>query len=303
MRTLRLRRFTAPAAVPASVPAVALVALLAATLPATLSGAAASAAVPPADEGRNFDARVGHNLTFHAEPGPAQIAALDRLRSTLPDLLPSFDLTTGVTRSLYNPVGYLTEGASGDAAETALGFVRSHLDALGLSEADFESFEVADRVDSRLSASTHLYLHQIHQGIPVYGGQLQINVGRGGRLLSVNNAFVPDLATAVNTPQPMLSAAEAVESAMTHLGQPLLEAPELFGEDKGARRTTVLRSKTASLEPVTAQLFWLPIRRGDVRLVWGFQLHTLDRRHVYDITTDAVTGQVWTRFDWVASDS
>jgi len=32
---------------------------------------------------------------------------------------------------------------------------------------------------------------------------------------------------------------------------------------------------------------WLPIRKGMMRLVWNFQIHTLDQQHVYDFTVDA----------------
>ena len=46
----------------------------------------------------------------------------------------------------------------------------------------------------------------------------------------------------------------------------------------------------------------LPIRQGEARLVWNFQIHTLDEEHLWDYTVDADTGQVWTRFDWVAGD-
>ena len=46
----------------------------------------------------------------------------------------------------------------------------------------------------------------------------------------------------------------------------------------------------------------LPVRPGEARLVWNFQIHTLDKQHMWDLTVDADTGQVWTRFDWVAGD-
>ena len=55
----------------------------------------------------------------------------------------------------------------------------------------------------------------------------------------------------------------------------------------------------SSLEPLDAQLMWLGVRRGQTRLVWNFQLDISDE-HYYDFTVDAQTGQVWTRFDWVA---
>ncbi len=275
--------------------------LLAALAAAVLTAAPAAAA--PADEGRNFDARVSANLGFEAAPGAGQLAAAERLRAEVPELLVTYDDATGATRSLFNAVGYLTAESDADAAELALEFARANLDLLGLSAADFEGFEVTDRVDSKVSASTFLYLRQVHEGIAVYNGQLQLNVGRGGRLLGVNNAFVPGLATAVNVLEPALSAAEAVESAAGHLGIALTAPPEELRAERGARRVTLLASKQASLEPIEARLFWLPIRRGDVRLVWNFQLHTRDRQHVYDLNVDAASGEVWTRFDWVASDS
>ena len=43
-------------------------------------------------------------------------------------------------------------------------------------------------------------------------------------------------------------------------------------------------------------------RQGEARLVWNFQVWTLDTLHAWDLTVDAVTGQVWTRFDWVADE-
>ena len=57
-----------------------------------------------------------------------------------------------------------------------------------------------------------------------------------------------------------------------------------------------------SLEPIDGSLMLLPVRPGEARLVWNFQIHTLDKQHMWDLTVDADTGQVWTRFDWVAGD-
>ncbi len=46
---------------------------------------------------------------------------------------------------------------------------------------------------------------------------------------------------------------------------------------------------------------WLPIRAGDVRLVWNFQIRTKGGQHHYDFTVDASSGQIWTRFDWITA--
>jgi hypothetical protein len=46
---------------------------------------------------------------------------------------------------------------------------------------------------------------------------------------------------------------------------------------------------------------WLPVRAGEARLVWNFQIHTRDAQHIWDFTVDAHDGRVWTRIDWVAA--
>ncbi len=38
-------------------------------------------------------------------------------------------------------------------------------------------------------------------------------------------------------------------------------------------------------------------------MVWNFQIATIGDGRVYDLTVDAASGQVWTRFNWVAQDS
>ena len=42
-----------------------------------------------------------------------------------------------------------------------------------------------------------------------------------------------------------------------------------------------------SLEPIDGSLMLLPVRPGEARLVWNFQIHTLDKQHMWDLTVDA----------------
>ncbi|MFP2911455.1 M36 family metallopeptidase, partial [Pyxidicoccus sp. 3LFB2] len=71
----------------------------------------------------------------------------------------------------------------------------------------------------------------------------------------------------------------------------------------GARQRTLVEHGGISAEPIEAQLAVLPVRAGEARLVWNFQVYTLDDQHAYDLTVDASTGEVWTRIDWVAADT
>jgi extracellular elastinolytic metalloproteinase len=273
---------------------------------ALLAAPAALAVVPDSGDGhrqRNFDARVRHNAAFEAAPGAAQRQRVEALAAAVPELAATFDPATGVTRTLYNRVGYLTGPDPRPALDVALAYVHAHAQLLGLTDADLARWEVTDSVLNRVTGATHLYLRQTSQGIPVYNGQLHVNVNRDGRVISVNNAFVPGLAGVDVSLGPALAAAAAVRAAALHLGLGGRFEPRVISGPRGPRRTTRLEAKGLSAAEIVAELVWLPVRRGDVRLAWSFQVETTDGEHLYDLTVDAADGRVWTRFDWTSSDS
>jgi extracellular elastinolytic metalloproteinase len=256
-----------------------------------------------AHEGRNYDARDAYNAQARFGFPLAQQSAVAALRQSLPDLLVELDESRGVVRSLTNPVGALTGPRSGDPLAIGLDFVQKHREALGLELRDLAHLEVTDRVYSKETGITNLYLRQTHKGLPVYNAQLQINVDGEGRVLGVHSDFLPALDSALAGVQPRVGAGEAVAGLARHLGVQLRQTPRALKAEAGARQRTRVEVEGLSSEPIDAELVVLPVRRGEARLAWRFQVHTEDQQHAYDVTVDASTGEVWTRFDWVASDS
>ena len=124
--------------------------------------------------------------------------------------------------------------------------------------------------------------------------------------MSINNNCMPNMASAANSNIPMYSAGDAVAAAANYLGIQLNGPPEIISTDPlltgVTSGVTVIHSNDISRKTIETRLMWLPIRAGEARLVWNFEVATPDG-HVYDFTVDAVTGKVWTRFDWVADDS
>lgn len=267
----------------------------------TLSGSAAMAV--HSEEGvRNYDARDAYNAQARFGISSAQTSSQAALRRAVPELLVEFDQSNGLVRSLTNPVGALSKPRSGDPMAIGLDFVQKHRDALGLGLNDLANLEVTDRVYSKVSGVTNLYLRQTYQGLPVYNGQLQINVDREGRVLSVHSDFLPALESSIAGTTPRLSAADAVVGVAKHLGVGLPTPPQSLKAEPGARQRTRVEVEGLSTEPIHAELAVLPVRLGEARLVWRFQVHTLDSNHAFDVTVDASTGEVMTRFDWVAAD-
>jgi extracellular elastinolytic metalloproteinase len=255
-------------------------------------------------EQRNFDARGERNSLVSVPPTVSQRAAEQALSRDVPGLAVAYDRVSGVARSIRVRTGYLS-GPNPNANPRALAhaFASSSRGVLGLSADDLAGYEVTDEVASSRTGATHVYMRQLYRGIPVYNGQLQVNVNREGRVMGLNNSFVADLARSVNTRRPGISAVDAVAQAAQHLGLRTLLAPTVIEAQRSGQRTTVLRAPQLSLDDVTANLFWLFVGPGETRLVWNFQIQTLDSQHWYDFNVDAVTGEVWTRFDWTNSSS
>jgi len=275
-------------------------------LTGALAGSSALAVAPDEHsrgEERHLDARTAYNAQARFGFSLAQQSAAAALRQSVPELLVEVDESNGLVRSLTNPVGALSGPRSGDALVIGLDFVMKHSQALGLEQRDLAQLEVTDRVYTEDSGITNLYLRQTHKGLPVYNAQLQINVDREGRVLSVHSDFLPSLDTSIAGVEPRVGAEQAVASIAKQLGVRLERAPKSLKAQPGARQRTRVEVEGLSREPIDAQLAVLPVRRGEARLVWHFQVHTPDQRHDYDVTVDAQTGEVWTRFDWVASDS
>ncbi len=235
---------------------------------------------PTQDAERHFDARLDLNRGFTASRSAATVhpESIQGLVANVEELTVESNETTGTVSSLSSQRGYLTAVAKGRPMDLALAFLHSNLTALGLEPSDLQGYVVSDVVYSRVTGATHIYLQQRHAGIPVYNAQLQVNVNRDGRVISVNNSFLPGLAQSVRTLKPKMQLAAAVSAAAKFSG---IAVPT---------------------QTTKGRLMLLPIRRGEARLVWNFQIETIDEQHTWDFTVDAETGQVWTRFDGTVAD-
>jgi extracellular elastinolytic metalloproteinase len=262
----------------------------------------AAAAQGLADAERHYDARVDYNAAFIASQRVLPAQTNKAFAANLEEAQIEADAATGAVSALTSQSGYLTDKAGGAPMTLAMNFVRNNLTALGLEAADLQGYAVTDVVYSKVTGATHIYLQQQYRGIPVYNAQLHINVNRDGRVISVNNSFLPGIARAVSSLSPRMQLPAAVSSAAQFSGIAAPAQLQSLQAPRGVQQESSVPQAGMSLLPIKGKLMLLPIRQGEARLVWNFQIHTLDEEHSWDYTVDANTGQVWTRFDWVAGD-
>ncbi|HEY5809180.1 MAG TPA: M36 family metallopeptidase [Povalibacter sp.] len=254
------------------------------------------------DSERHYDARTAQSRALISDQFQAKVPTPQSLSADVQELSPlEVDEVTGSVRSLTSERGFLSRPTRGAPMAIAMNFVRRNLAALGLEASDLEGYTVANVVESKVTGATHIYLQQRHQGIPVYNAQLHINVNRDGRIISVNNTFMAGLQRAVSAVKPNLQLPAAVGEALKFSGMKAA-APALISATADSQQRTRVTNAGISVAPIDGALMLLPIRPGEAKLVWNFQVHTLDKQHSWDLTVDADTGQVWTRFDWIAGD-
>jgi extracellular elastinolytic metalloproteinase len=215
----------------------------------------------------------------------------------------SMDKVTGTMRSLSSYTGFLTEAKLGlKPSSVATDYIKSNAVLFGMKSDDLSSLKIMDEVYSKISGNTHIYMNQIYEGIPVYNGQMQVNLSKNKRIISVNNNAVSDLASSVNAVKSRITLANALTKAAQQVNFSVSTPPKIIKKAVGTQQITTIDHSGISLKTIEGRLMWLPIRKAMMHLVWNFQIYTLDQQHAFDFTVDAESGKIWTRFDWVASD-
>jgi len=139
------------------------------------------------------------------------------------------DPATGTVRVLQKLDGFLTGPSGRPARSVALGYVRQHLTALGLTGADLRTFHFhRDYVD--IEGTHHLSWTQEIGGEKVFDAGLQAAVTRSGRLLTVFGSPVSRASAPAVAPRTLAAPSDAITAARRDSG----ETSELPGPEDSA---------------------------------------------------------------------
>lgn len=207
------------------------------------------------------------------------------------------DPLTHTVRDFGRLDGYLTGPSSSPARTVALSYVRSHLDALGLTSADLSTLRFRqDYVD--VNGVHHLSWSQYADGSTVFGNGLRVAVTRDGRVLAVQGSPVSGLAklAAAAPTATKVSATAARHTAARNVGS----APQ---------KATVSSARTGTSGSTVwsnhdyAKRVWFLTSQG-LRPGWSTYVQT--SKGAYQHVVDAVTGKVLYRHsnsDYAAGDA
>ncbi|MGH7177478.1 MAG: hypothetical protein ACREJC_08875, partial [Tepidisphaeraceae bacterium] len=177
---------------------------------------------------------------------------------------------------VFDRNSFLTQPATGDALDIGLGYVRANSSRFGIEPPDVGSPFVTSRYTDATSGITHIYLRQELNGLEVANADMNVNVTRDGRILSIGCRFVPGLGSRPG-PQPIaarLSSSQALSLALANL--------DVTGMALGS---------------IPSRLHYVASPRG-AELAWNFQIRTPDGTHWYDTNVSADDGSMRFTADW-----
>jgi extracellular elastinolytic metalloproteinase len=206
---------------------------------------------------------------------------------------------SAAVREQTTPPTFLTGPNSGEPLAIARQYIHQNAAALGLSQADLADMVVKDQYSTKHNGVTHIYFRQRHQGIEVYNGDININIGRDGAVISLGNRFVSDLASKANVATPVYSAADAVRQAAVYLHLPTPQPLQVIEVTGGPTQAATLGAEGLSKEVIPVKLVYFRQPDDVVRLAWQALIHQLDDAHVWNVGVDAVTGTVIHKADMI----
>jgi hypothetical protein len=130
-------------------------------------------------------------------------------------LVVQYNALTNTPRHLFSRSGYLTPPTGGDAESIARGFLKRWQGIFRFTDADLDSLKIKSRSLIPDMGTDVLVFEQQVDGVPVYKGEVLVNVNREGRVLSVGSDSFPQLKV---TNSVAIAPAAAIEYAARDMG-------------------------------------------------------------------------------------
>lgn len=258
-----------------------------------------------------LDVRGVHGVpkgTALRAPAQAQLKALESLRDAIggAQLQVQYNGLTATPRHLFSYDAYLTPPSSAAPETIARGFLHRWRGVFRFSDDDLRALKLRSRAAIPDVGATVMVFEQRVAGLPLYQGEVLVNVNRAGQVISVGSESYPQLRV---TNSQSISPAQAITAAANSMG--------ITGYSPSSLGTTQVLTTYGNLQPeyvdapnfsgggvftddiaVTRCVFPL----GDTgRLAYKFTLVTPQYEGMmWEMVVDAQTGEVLRRLSLTA---
>ncbi|MDQ1560246.1 MAG: large repetitive protein [Pyrinomonadaceae bacterium] len=202
-------------------------------------------------------------------------------------LVVQYNALTSTPRHLFSRAGYLTPPGAGDAEVIARSFLKRWQGIFRFTDADLGSLKIKSRSRLQDMGTDVLVFEQHVGGVPVYKGEVLVNVNREGRVLSVGSDSFPQLKV---TNAVVISPAAAIEYAARDMG-----LTNYNGQSLGATRVLAAYGKLKARYVEGQKFSGGNLFTDDIVVTRTVFPLGAEARHAYkfNLTTPQYSGIVW----------
>jgi len=241
-------------------------------------------------------------------PTLAQIKALTMLQAVAGNAVQvRYNGLTATPRHLFSRSAYLTPPSSAQPESIARGFLTRNRELFRFSDEDLANLRLKSRAYLQDTGTTIMLFEQLAMGLPVYHGEVVVNINRLGQIISVGGESFPQLnvpGTLALTPEQAITAAADALGFSNFAPQQIGTKPVLTTYGNLAPQTIqapVFGGGGVFTDNIVVTRTVFPL--GDVgRLAYKFVLTTPQYQGImWENVVDAQTGQVLRRISLTAS--
>jgi extracellular elastinolytic metalloproteinase len=187
------------------------------------------------------------------------------------------------------------QAKNGDPSVIALDYLKQNAKNWQLSKTDIADAAVQQMYRSDNNGVTHVWLIQRRDGIEVYNGLVNVNILPSGEVFFAGNRFISNLQTNAN--QPLISAANAIETVATYLGMAAPKNLQPIASDNKMQFT--FAPSGIAFQDMHVKLRYQPIGTdGKARLAWDLDMDAVNGNDHWSIRVDALTGAILDKTSW-----
>ncbi len=179
--------------------------------------------------------------------------------------------------------------------DVAMRYLEGQTKAWGITQADISDLAISDGSTSEKTKATYLYLIQRHKGVEVYNAMTNLTI-HNGNVVSAGNRLIPRLAEKVNATKPVLTASQALQSALDHLG--IQSNGDLKVIKRISPQEMTFDKGQFSRAEVPVKLRYQPMADGSVRLAWDMAIDAVHGGDYWSLRIDALNGSVIDQVSW-----
>ncbi len=229
-----------------------------------------------------------------------QLKAINSLKGLLNNnLVIRYNGLTATPMNLSNSTGYLTGPNGGAPEQIARNFIRQWQEIFRFNENDLSNLKLASRATTQ-EGTTVLLFQQQANNLPVYHGEVLVNVAKSGQIINVGGDSFPRLnisnAASISAAQAVSNAANALN--ITNFVPTSLGTAQIlttYGDLPPEYVTGTAFARSVFSEDIKVQTIVFPL--GDTgRIAYKFNLVTPQYRNImWQNVVDAETGAILRR--------